>query len=126
MAKKDKARVPKRIAGVKIPKRVRKALRPVAAFLDTELGRNVGAAALTWVAATFATADDTKQAFKHAAKRMRKGGGGLHDLALHLARAVALPALVAVHARLPDEVRSAQRAQAEEEDQSRRSPGAVH
>ena len=121
---KKKARVPKRIAGVKIPKRLRRVLRPVAGFLGTEMGRNAAAAALVWVAANFTSTDDTKDAFKAAAKRMRKSGGGLEDLALHLARAVVLPPLVALHAKLPGEVRAEQHTRRKREDNRREQ--AVH
>jgi len=46
--------LPKTIAGVRIPKRLRKSGASLAAFLDSPLGREVAAAALTAMAAVFA------------------------------------------------------------------------
>jgi hypothetical protein len=123
--KKNRARVPKRIAGMKIPKRVRRTLRPFAAFVGTEFGSNVVAGLLVALAGAFATTDEMRDSFKDAAKRMRKSGGSLEDLALHLTRAVVLPALVALHAKLPGEVRAEQHARDEHED-SLRAAEAVH
>jgi hypothetical protein len=125
MAKK-KARAPKRIAGVKIPKRMRRALRPLAAFVDTEFGNNVVAGLLVALAAGFASSDDMRESLRHGAKRMRKGGGGLEDLALHLGRALVLPALVALHAKLPDDVQAEQRRRERAEENERQLRDAVH
>lgn len=102
MAKKKKAaRVPKRIAGVKIPKPVRRAARPLAEFLASDFGRGVAADALVALAIAFASTDAMRAAFKDAAKRARKSGGGLSELALYLGRAAVLPALVVLHGKLP-------------------------
>lgn len=124
MAKKNKA--PKRILGVKIPKPLRRAAKPLAAFLSTELGQTVAMGALVALAGAFATTDDMRDSLKEAAKRSRKSGGGLTDLAVHLGRAALLPALVAVHAKLPGEVRAEQHARAQREDNKRSVAEAVH
>ena len=124
MARKNKA--PKRIMGVKIPKRMRRAVKPLMEFLGTEFGNNVAAGVLVAVVGTFATTDQMREAFKKAAKRSRKSGGSLGDLALHLGRAALLPALVALHARLPGEVRAEQHARAKREDNRRSIAEAVH
>ena len=121
MAKK-KARVPKRFAGVKIPKRVRRALKPVAKLLGTKAGRLVAANAAVALAVGFASTDEMRDAFRQAGKRSLKSGGGFADLALHLGQAAVLPALVALHAKLPGEVRSEQHARREREDTRRAQP----
>jgi len=126
MAKRKQARVPKRILGVKIPKRVRRLAKPIVAFLGTEFGNNIAAGMLVAFAGAFASTDAMRDSFKRAAKRTRKSGGGVGDLALHLGRAALLPALVALHAKLPGEVRAEQHARAREEDHSRRAAEAVH
>jgi hypothetical protein len=115
MAKKNKARVPKHVAGVKIPKRWRRAARPLARLLDSPFGSNVTADVLIALAIAFASTEAMRESFKKAAKRAKKGGGNVSDLVLHLGRAAVLPALVALHAKLPDdaqaELRRQQRAQ---------------
>ncbi|HYD72727.1 MAG TPA: hypothetical protein VEF55_06285 [Candidatus Binatia bacterium] len=123
MAKKN-ARVPKRIAGLKIPKRLRRALRPAAKFLSTDFGRNVAADVLVALAVALASTDAMRDAFRAAGKRSRKSGGGFADLALHLGQAAVLPALVALHAKLPGEVRAEQHARQKREDNRRAQ--AVH
>jgi hypothetical protein len=123
MAKK-KARVPKRVAGVKIPNKLRRALKPVARFVRTDFGRNIAADVLVALAVAFASTDAMRDAFRNAGKRSRKSGDGFADLALHLGRAALLPALVTLHAKLPGEVRAEQRARRKRED-SRRAQ-AVH
>jgi hypothetical protein len=124
MAKKNKARAPKRIAGVKIPKRLRRALKPAVQFLSTDFGRNVAANALVAVFVAFASTDAMRDAFRDAGKRSHKSGGGFADLALHLGQAAVLPALVALHAKLPGEVRAQQHARRKREDNRRAQ--AVH
>lgn len=124
MAKKNKA--PKRILDVRIPKRVRRAAKPLLKFLGTEFGQTLAMGALVAFAGAFATNDDMRDSFKEAAKRSRKSGGGLADLALHLGRAAVLPALVALHAKLPGEVRAEQHARAEVENRKRDAAEAVH
>ncbi len=114
-----KARVPKRVAGVKIPKRVRRTLKPAAKFLSTDAGRTVAAQALLAVFVAFAASDDMRGALRDAAKQSRKSGGGFADLALHLGRAALLPALVALHAKLPGEVRAEQHERRGREDRQR-------
>lgn len=123
MAKK-KGRAPKRIAGVKIPKRMRRALEPAAKFLSTDFGRNIAADVLVALAVAFASTDAMRDAFRDAGKHSRKSGGGFADLALHLGRAALLPALVALHAKLPGEVRAEQHARRKREDNQRAQ--AVH
>lgn len=110
MAKKKKApRVPKRIAGVKIPKPWRRAARPLARLLDSEFGNNITADALIALAIAFASTETMRNSFKDAAKRAKKSGANLSDLVIHLGRAAVLPALVALHARLPSEERARER-----------------
>jgi hypothetical protein len=121
MAKK-KARVPKRFAGVKVPKRLRRALKPVVKFLSTDVGRLVAANAAIALAGGFASTDEMRDAFRDAGKRSLKSGGGFADLALHLGQAAVLPALVALHAKLPGEVRAEQNAQRKREDNRRAQP----
>lgn len=121
---KNKARVPKRVGGVKIPKRMRRALRPAARFLSTGFGRNVAADVLVALAVAFASTDAMRDAFRDAGKRSRKSGSGVADLALHLGRAAILPALVALHAKLPGEVGAEQHARRRREDNQRAE--AVH
>ena len=118
MAKK-KARVPKRVAGVKIPKRLRRALKPTMKFLSTDFGRLVATNAVVALVVGFASTDEMRDAFRDAGKRSRKSGGGFADLALHLGQAAVLPALVALHAKLPGEVRAEQRARRKREDNRR-------
>jgi hypothetical protein len=105
MAKKKKARVPKRVAGVKIPKRWRRTARPLAKLLESRFGSNVAADVLIALAVAFASTETMRDSFKDAARRAKRSGGNLSDLAVHLGRAAALPALVALHAKLPDEDR---------------------
>ena len=50
--RKNKTKLPKRIAGVKIPKALRKSVPSVIALLDTPHGREAAAAALSAAAAT--------------------------------------------------------------------------
>jgi hypothetical protein len=123
MAKK-KARVPKRVAGVKIPKRLRRALKPAVKFLGTDFGRLVATNAVVALAVGFASTDEMRDAFRDAGKRSRKSGRGFADLALHLGQAAVLPALVALHAKLPGEVRAEQHARRKREDNRRAQ--AVH
>lgn len=118
MAKK-KARVPKRVAGVKIPKRLRRALSPAARFVSTNFGRSVAADVLVAIAVAVASTDAMRAAFRDAGKRSRKSGGGFLDLGLHLGRAALLPTLVALHAKLPGEVRAEQHARSRREDNQR-------
>ncbi|MBU6371649.1 MAG: hypothetical protein KJS97_02890 [Alphaproteobacteria bacterium] len=67
MAKNGKARTPKRIAGVRIPKRMRRTLGPLARAVDTPLGRQVVAGAIV-AAAVAAWRDERVRA---AAARLR-------------------------------------------------------
>lgn len=62
MAKKNKAKLPKRIAGVKIPKTLRKSAPALGAFLATPAGREAVAAGLVAMAGALA---GTKQG-RHA------------------------------------------------------------
>jgi hypothetical protein len=57
MAKKRKSKLPKRIAGIKIPKRVRKG--PVAAFLSSQAGQIAVAEALALAASALAVKRST-------------------------------------------------------------------
>jgi hypothetical protein len=104
MAKK-KARAPKRIAGVKIPKTWRRAARPLAKLLNSRFGSNIAADVLIALAVAFASTEAMRESFRDAAKRAKKSGGNLSDLSIHLGRAAVMPALAALHARLPDEER---------------------
>ncbi|RIA37820.1 hypothetical protein DFR49_3708 [Hephaestia caeni] len=54
MGKKNKARLPKQVAGVKIPKKLRKKGGKLLAALDTPLGREVALAGLMTAAAAIA------------------------------------------------------------------------
>ncbi len=54
MGKKNKARLPKHVAGVKIPKKLRKKGGKLLAALDTPLGREMALAGLMTAAATIA------------------------------------------------------------------------
>jgi hypothetical protein len=126
MAKKNKARVPKRIAGVKIPKRIRRALQPVARFAGTEFGNNVVAGVVVALATALVSGEDMRESLKDAAKRARKSGGGVESLALHLGRALVMPALVALHAKLPDEARVEQYRCARREHRERHAPEPAH
>jgi hypothetical protein len=105
MAKKNKARVPKRIGGVKIPKRWRRAAMPLAKLLNSRFGSNVAADVLIALAVAFASTEAMRDSFKDAAKRAKKSGGNFSDLAIHLGRAAMMPALVALHAKLPSQDR---------------------
>jgi C4-dicarboxylate-specific signal transduction histidine kinase len=68
------------------------------------------------LAVAFSSTEAMRDSFKHAAKRAKKSGGGLSDLALHLARAAVLPALVAMHAKLPDNAQAELRRQRRAQD----------
>ena len=67
MAKRRKAKTPKRIAGVPIPKGMRRALRPLAKAVDTPLGRQVVAGAV--IATAVAIWRDER--VRHAAAQLR-------------------------------------------------------
>lgn len=123
MAKKTKrARVPKRILGVKISKPFRRAARPLAEFLDTDLGRSVVTDAIVAIAVAFASTKAMRKALKRAGKHARRSGAHTGDLVLHLGRAAILPALVALHAKLPGEVRAGQKGRDEQERTRRGEP----
>lgn len=103
MAKKRKrGRAPKRIAGVKLGKPMRRALRPFAKVLASELGRDMVAEAVVALAIAFATTDKMRDAFRAAAHHARRTKQGVAGVALHLGRAALLPMLVTLHASLPD------------------------
>ncbi len=121
MAKKrKKARVPKRILGVKIPKSLRRAAKPLAQFLGTKLGREVAAEAIVALAIGLAASDKMRAAFKEAGAHARKSGRGLNDVVFSLGRAAVLPVIAAVYESLPHE--KLQQAQAS----AREGDGAVH
>jgi hypothetical protein len=105
MAKKTKARVPKRIVGVKIPKRWRRAAKPLAKLLDSEFGNNIAADVLIALAVAFTSTETMRDSFKDAAKHAKQSGSALSGLAFHLGRAAVLPVLAALYAKLPDEER---------------------
>src|SRR3546814_17199089 len=62
MGKKSKARLPKQVAGVKIPKKLRKKGGKLLAALDTSLGREVALAGLMTAAAAIARRKSTAAA----------------------------------------------------------------
>ena len=106
MAKKNKARVPKRIAGVKIPKRWRRAAGPLVKLVASRFGSNIASDVLIALAVAFASTETMRDSFKDAAKHAKKSGGNLSDLAIHLGRAALMPAVVALVAKLPSEERA--------------------
>lgn len=113
MAKeKTRAKVPKRIFGVKIPKPLRRAARPAVEFLGTGVGRAFMVDALVAFAISFASTERMRESFQDVGKRARKSGG-IGDLALDLSRAAVLPALTALYAKLPGDGRAEQRADAD-------------
>ncbi len=105
MAKK-RARVPKRIAGVKISKRARKRLRPLAQFLASEFGEQIVSDVLIATAIALARTNTMRQAFEDAGKAAKKSGEGLHGLVTHLLGAALLPVLAAPRVDLPDDERT--------------------
>lgn len=78
-------KIPKKIAGVKIPRAVRKSGRSLAAFLETPTGREMAAAALTAMAGVLAgtnrpvrkAAADVATGAGHTAAQAGSGAAGL-------------------------------------------------
>src|SRR3546814_14056378 len=66
MGKKSKARLPKQVAGVKIPKKLRKKGGKLLAALDTSLGREVALAGLLTAAAAIARRKSTAASLSSA------------------------------------------------------------
>lgn len=90
-------KIPKTIAGMKIPKAVRKSGRSLAAFLETPTGRELAAAALTAMAGVLAgtsrpvrnAAADAAAGAGHTAAQAGSGAVGLmRDMAAAAAGAV--------------------------------------
>ncbi|HYH37568.1 MAG TPA: hypothetical protein VD860_05060 [Azospirillum sp.] len=65
-------KIPKKIAGIKVPKSVRKSGRSLAAFLETPTGREMAAAALTAMAGVLA---GTNRPVRTAAADAAAGAG---------------------------------------------------
>ncbi|PWC34983.1 hypothetical protein [Azospirillum sp. TSO22-1] len=78
-------KIPKKIAGMKIPKAVRRSGRSLTAFLETPTGREVAAAALTAMAGVLAgtsrpvrnAAADAATGAGHTAAQAGSGAAGL-------------------------------------------------
>lgn len=101
--KKTRARVPKRLLGVKIPRHLRKAGRPIAEFLDSSLGQEIVAEATIAMAIGLARSERMRAAFQRAGENAKRSGSGIRDVATHLGRAAVLPLLLGLRARLPGE-----------------------
>ena len=89
MAKEKKLKVPKRIAGVKVPKKVRKTANKALALADNPVAMDLAAAALT--AAAAALSESKAGAGKRRPRR--PGEGGTDDRAGKLADLIIAAAL---------------------------------
>src|SRR3546814_19692981 len=79
MGKKSKARLPKQVAGVKIPKKLRKKGGKLLAALDTSLGREVALAGLMTAAAAIARRKSPAASLSSATRRGPAGRGAPHS-----------------------------------------------
>lgn len=89
--KKAKLKIPKEIAGVKVPKELRKTAKAAAALAENPMVRELLAAGLTAAAGVLtakATAGQDESAATEEAKR--KGGRGKRDALVAVAKDVAL------------------------------------
>lgn len=87
MAKSRKAKVPKRIAGVKVPKALRRAGRPLAQFAATPLGREIVAEAVVAATIALARSRPVRQAASEVSDGAARATHGMADIA----RAAAAP-----------------------------------
>jgi hypothetical protein len=83
MAKKLKIKLPKRVAGVKIPKRVRKG--PIAGFLNSGAGQLILAQTLVAAAGVFAASktdpdSQTGDLVRHPVDRAKRAGRAIADV----------------------------------------------
>ncbi len=96
-----KARIPKRVAGVRIPKEIRKSASPLLALVESQTGRALAAEILIAVAGVLSGRSLAKEGPAHAGQDIVRAASGTGHAMQGIAEAAIGAAARALHDALP-------------------------